>query len=65
MLTCDGCEELDFVDAVNAYDVYAARCNDEKKPVTGKHRVVAVSGVGKPFGMIRPVWCRGKKEPTP
>ena len=51
---CDGCEELDFVDAVNAYDVYAARSNDPEKPMTGKHRVVAVSGTGKPFGIIRP-----------
>ena len=51
---CDGCEELDFADAVNAYDVYAARCNDPEKP-----------GGGKPFGIIRPAWCRGKRKPTP
>lgn len=53
------------MEKINPYDYYLARCNDPEKPVTGKHRVVAVSAVGKPFGIIRPVWCRGKKEPTP
>lgn len=62
---CDGCEDLDFVDAVNAYDVYAARCNDPEKPMTGKHRVLAVSNIRKPFGIHRPAWCRGKRKPTP
>lgn len=55
---CDGCVELDFADAVNAYDLYAARCNDPEKPMTGKHRTVSVSGIGKPFHIIRPAWCR-------
>lgn len=62
---CDGCEELDYLPQLNPYDFFHARCNDPKKPVTGKHRVLDASGIGKPFGILRPAWCRGKKEPTP
>ena len=57
---CDGCEELDFADAVNPYDCYAARCNDPDKPVLGRHRVIAALSLGRPFQIVRPAWCRGK-----
>ncbi len=61
---CDGCRYLDFSDAVNDYDVYAARCNDPGKPMRGQHRVIAVAAFARPFQIIHPAWCRGKK-PTP
>ena len=54
---CDGCSVLEYEDAVNRYDVYSAHCCDPDKPVLGARRVVAVSGVGKPFQIQRPVWC--------
>lgn len=57
---CDRCGQLDYEDSLNPYDVYAAVCCDPEKPMTGARRVVAVSGVGRPRRIIRPVWCRGK-----
>ncbi len=57
---CDGCAALEYSPPVNKYDYYAAQCFDEDKPVMGARRVVAVSSLGRPFGIIRPAWCRGK-----
>ncbi len=59
---CDGCAFLDYEAAVNPYDVFAALCRDEGKPMTGVRRIVAVSAIGPPEGIARPVWCRGKKQ---
>lgn len=63
---CDGCAALEYGTPVNRYDYYSAQCCDADKPAMGTRRVVAVSSLGKPFHILRPVWCRGKmKEPTP
>ena len=59
---CDGCGMLAFSPPVNRYDVWAAHCRDAAKSVTGARRVVAVSRVGKPRQIERPVWCRGKEN---
>lgn len=66
---CDGCSVLEYMPPVNRYDYHAASCCDPDKPAMGVRRVVAVSSIGKPFQILRPVWCRGKQkadqEPTP
>ncbi len=62
--TCDECRFLAFDRAVNAYDVNRATCCDPDKPAMGARRVVAVSRIGLPRQIERPVWCRRKKEPA-
>ena len=59
--SCDGCDMLSFEEPCNRYDLYSAHCQDPDKPVMGKKRTVAVATLSKPFGIPRPVWCRGKK----
>ena len=60
-VVCDGCGWLAFDEAVNRYDVNRALCCDPEKDMRGKRRVVAVSSVGHPQYIPRPVWCRGKR----
>ena len=59
---CDGCGYLQYGPPANKYDYYTALCCDEDKPMMGARRVVAISSLGRPFGIMRPVWCRGKQE---
>ena len=60
--TCDECRFLAFDRAVNAYDTNRALCCDPDKPAMGARRVVAVSRIGLPRQIERPVWCRRKKS---
>ena len=59
---CDGCAHLAQEAAVSRYDVYRAVCCDADKPMLGGRRVVAVSSLGPPRNIMRPAWCRRKKE---